>query len=182
MKPGAIKVTNEGKKWHVDCFELLEDEADNVYVGSKKIISFDIGNVDKIATNEAKMSKLYFCFKSSFSSGGDLMTEQFGSANVVPEIPMRPGTHNIGAAAEDGDDDYFLADMVGIAVGAKYAKMWAINQTNGLKFSDYSLTRKEYVYEWDKEARKDVLDHIDTHSFSILDDPSNEIIVVLLFK
>lgn len=182
MKPGAIKVTNEGKKWHVDCFELLEDEADNVYVGSKKIISFDIDNVDKIATNEAKMSKLYFYFKSSFSSGGDLMTEQFGSANVVPEIPMRPGTHNIGAAAEDGDDDYFLADMVGIAVGAKYAKMWAINQTNGLKFSDYSLTRKEYVYEWDKEARKDVLDHIDTHSFSILDDPSNEIIVVLLFK
>ena len=185
LTPDAIKVTNEGKKWHVQCFELLEDEADNVYAGSKTVMSFDIDNVDKIATNEAKMSKLYFYFKYSFISGGDLMTEQFAYANVVPEIPMMPGTHTIGALSDDDDDDdddYFLADMIGAAVGAKYAKIWAINQANGLKFSDYSLTRKDYVYEWDNEARKDVLDHIDTHSFSIHDDPENTIQVVLLFK
>ena len=175
MIPGAIDVKYEKDRISVKCPEILEDEDENVYVGTDTWLSFDIENPEDLETDQSPMKNLFFNSQFSFSSGGDLMYEESCRMNVSSVIPMKPGTLYPDAA--DEDDSGILAYL-----GGQYGKTWYVDQSSGLKFSSYTITRKDYVYEWDREARKDVLDHIDTHNFSLLDDPGNKIRIIVLFK
>ena len=170
VAPGAIKMTKEGKKTHVQCFKLNEDESGNVIVESGTAISFDIDDFDAIETNKSKIEKLYFESRFTFKSGGDLQYEENYKVNVSSDIPMKAGTLL--------PTDYALI----AGLGGKYGKTWYLNQANGLKFADCTLTRKDYIYKWDSEIRKDVLDHVDTHNFSMMSDPANEVTVIVIFK
>ena len=67
-------------------------------------------------------------------------------------------------------------------LGGNYGKTWRITQAGGLKFSNYELTRKDYEYKWDREAQQDVLDHVDTHNFTLINDPENYMQIIILFK
>ena len=175
MIPGAIDVKYEKDRISVKCPEILEDEDENVYVGTDTWLSFDIENPEDLETDQSPMKNLFFNSQFSFSSGDDLMYEESCRMNVSSVIPMKPGTLYPDAA--DEDDSRILAYL-----GGQYGKTWYVDQSSGLKFSSYTITRKDYVYEWDREARKDVLDHIDTHNFSLLDDPGNKIQIIVLFK
>ena len=175
MIPGAIDVKYEKDRISVKCPEILEDEDENVYVGTDTWLSFDIENPEDLETDQSPMKNLFFNSQFSFSSGDDLMYEESCRMNVSSVIPMKPGTLYPDAA--DEDDSRILAYL-----GGQYGKTWYVDQSSGLKFSSYTITRKDYVYEWDREARKDVLDHIDTHNFSLLDDPGNKIRIIVLFK
>ena len=42
--------------------------------------------------------------------------------------------------------------------------------------------QKDWVYKWDSKERKDVLDHIDYHQFSLTENPENKITIRVAFK
>lgn len=182
--PGSIIADYDENRITVKCLEIIEDEDENIYLGSNVGISFDIENPMNLETSsEATIKNLFFNAKFSFSSGDDLMYEEFCRMKVTSELPMKPGTlypKPDGGGDDDDDDD---SSFWFLAFGGKYAKTWGLSQAGGLKFaSDYSITRKDYIYEWDKEARKDVLDHIDTHTFTLINDPENTVQLVVFFK
>ena len=53
---------------------------------------------------------------------------------------------------------------------------------NGQNFSKFDYTQKDWVYKWDSKERKDVLDHIDYHQFTLTDNPENKITIRVAFK
>lgn len=175
MFPGAIDVKYEKERICVKCLELLEDEDENVYTGTDTWLSFDIENPEGLETDQSPIKNLYLHSHFSFSSGDLLIFEETCKMNVSSEIPMKPGTLYPDASNED--DSEILAYL-----GGKYGKVWYIDEPNGLTISSYTLTRKDYEYKWDKEAQKDVLDHVDTHNFSLINDPENNIQIIVLFK
>ena len=173
--PGAIDVKYEKERISVKCLEILEDEDENAVVGTETALSFDIENPENFETDQSPIKNLFINSHFSFSSGKKPIYEEMCKLNVSSVIPMKPGTLYPDAA--DKEDAEILAYL-----GGKFGKVWYIDQPNGLKFSSYTITRKDYVYKWDKEARDDVLDHIDTHDFSLISDSGNHIQIIVLFK
>lgn len=170
VAPGAIKMTVDGRKLHVDCLRLYEDENEDLHVGTEKVISFDIDEPDSIMTEKAKIMNLFVDATFTYHSGKKLKYEEFTKLNVSSDIPMQPGTLY-------RSDSELLAYL-----GGNYGKTWRITQAGGLKFSNYELTRKDYEYKWDREAQQDVLDHVDTHNFTLINDPENYMQIIILFK
>ena len=170
VAPGAIKMTVDGKKLHVDCLRLYEDENENIHVGTEKVISFDIDEPDSIMTEKAKIMNLFVDATFTFHSGKKLKYEEFSKLHVSSDIPMKSGTLY-------RSDSELLAYL-----GGNYGKTWRISQAEGLSFSNYELTGKDYEYKWDSEAQQDVLDHVDTHNFTLINDPENYMQIIILFK
>lgn len=170
--PNAIKVSYEGKKMHVVCHKVHKDEENNQYVvesGTK--LSFDIDDARAIESDKAKMSNLYVDGVFTFKSGDDIKFEEFYKFTLESDLPMT--TDNVG-----GGNTASLAQLF----GASSYKVWYINQPGGLKFKTYDITRKDWIYKWDREARKNVLERIDESTFTLTNNPSNEIKVIILFK
>lgn len=191
--PNAIEVKYDDNTIHVRCKELLEDDDENIYVGPRTTITFDIINSDRIETNEATIKNLFIDGYISFTFGeeNNFYFEEFSKINVSSELPMLPQTNTPESGYEDDeeydeddeyDDDDDLYDYMVNALGAKYGKTWSQTQSGGLKISSYDITRKDYDYKWDQELGTNVIDHIDTHVFTLHDNPENTIQVLVIFK
>ena len=171
MFPNAVKFTRNGKQMHVQCFTLSTDENDEVVVLPETMAAFDIDDVDAIDTNKAKIKNLYVNTSFSYSSGDDIQFMELYQFTVGSDISMTNESIN--------DLGY---GMFAEALGATKGKVWTITGANGLSLSQYSLIRKEWIYVWDRDAHKDVLDHIEEHNFTLHNNPSNMVRVVILFK
>ena len=171
---GALTATYHEDRITVKCFYISKDDDGNINVGDNMVISFDIENPADIETNQATIKNLFFDSNFTVSSGKKTDYIETANMKVASEIPMKSGT----VLPTDGKDVKYYFDEL----GGKYAKIWLINQSGGLSFSDYTLTRKDYVYEWDSAAQADVLDHIDTHNFSLINDSGNKVQVLVFFQ
>lgn len=182
MIPNSIKVTYDENSMHVQCFKVSEDEDENYIVEDGTMISFDIDDVEGMEAGKGNLKNLYFDSQFSFSSGGDMMRCDIYKFNVTSPIPilkkMVPSTDGSGGSEEGDDDDDDLANML----GARWGIFCGLEQSKGLKVSNFSFTKKEWVYKWDPDLRDDVLDHIDEHIFSLHDNPENYIQIYVLFK
>ena len=167
--PNAIKTTVSGKKMHVVCHKLHEDEeTEQIIVEQGTRISFDIDDIDKIDTDKAKISNLFVDGVFTFKSGDNISFEEYYKLNVGSVLPMIAADNSAANIAQ--------------LLGAKYAKVWYISRPNGLSITQYDITRKDWVYKWDSTLRKDVLERIDEHTFTMTNSPSDEIKVTVLFK
>ena len=117
------------------------------------------------------VKNLYLDSSFKYSSGGDIKFMELYQFTVGSDIPMSSETLS----------DLGLVNMAN-ALGATKGKVWTITGANGLSLSQYSLKRNEYIYVWDKDAHKDVLDHIEEHNFTLHNNPSNTVRVVILYK
>jgi len=203
MEPGAIETRYDGDMIHVRCKELIDDGEENVAVGPRTVITFSIMNADLIDQNDATIKNLFIdgYFSFTFGEEDNFYFEEFSKINVSSELPMLPQT--ITPDADYGGDDDFddddlddddyddddyeddddLYDLLINSLGAKYGKVWQQTQPGGLKISNCEITRKDYDYKWDKELEKQVVDHIDTHVFTLdQNNPGNSVQVTILFR
>jgi hypothetical protein len=181
--PNSIKVTYDENTMHVQCFKVSEDEDENYIVGDGTMISFDIDDVESMESGKGELKNLYLDSQFSFSSGGDMLRCDYYKFNVTSPIPIlqkvsasKGGSGGSGDGDDDGDVD--LATML----GASWGIQCQIDPSKGMTLSNFSFTKKEWIYKWDPELRDDVLDHIDEHVFSLQDNPGNILKVTVLFK
>ena len=175
MLPGWIKTTLNGNKLHVECFKAESDEDDNPYLLPGTMASFDIVDFDAINTMQAKIQNLTVDNEFGWTSGDLPIWREYYKFNVTPELPMVDENTVINKDDDEEDSDIDV-------IGAKYAKVWMITQADGLKFSNFSFTRKDWDYKWDADAGEMVVEKEDEHTFSLLDNPGNTIQVIIAFK
>lgn len=184
MIPNSIKVTYDENMMHVQCYKVSEDEYENYVVEPGTMISFSIDDVEGMVTKgQGNLKNLYFDSHFDFSSGGDMMRSDVYHFNVTSPIPIiKKMTASAGnSEKEDDEGDDGLSDLAEM-MGARWGVLFGLEQSKGLKISDFSFTKKEWVYKWDPDLRDDVFDHIDNHQFSLHNNPENYIQVVVLFK
>ncbi len=163
--PDMIKTVRNGKKLHVTCYGIADDE---VTVTSKVIASFDIDDVDAVKTKKANIQNLRVDNVFSLYSGDLPSWKDTYSFDIASDIPMTQYiTQNDAPPAVSEDDEDLLS------IDANYAGVWEIKQP---KLSNFSFTKKEWHYKMGE------LDKIDEHVFSLQNDPDNNITVSVAFK
>lgn len=182
--PNSIKVTYDENSMHVQCFKVSEDEDENYIVEDGTMISFDIDDVESMEAGKGELKNLYLDSQFSFSSGGDMLRCDYYKFNVTSPIPILQKVSALkggSSGSEEGDDDDGDIDLATM-LGASWGIQCQIDPSKGLTLSNFSFTKKEWIYKWDPELRDDVLDHIDEHVFSLQDNPGNILNVTVLFK
>ena len=160
-----INLSRDGNKLKVLCYKIKE-VADREYeVLNEKLLSFTIDDVNALHTCKAKIQNLSIDGTFSFNSGDDPEYLNIYKTDFATDIPM---TSNEGT--------YVLFP------GAKMIGTWELTPVTGQSFSKFDYTQKDWVYKWDSKERKDVLDHIDYHQFSLTENPENKITIRVAFK
>lgn len=160
-----IKLTRDGNKLKVLCYKVKEVAEKEYEVTNDKLLSFTIDDVNALHTCKAKIQNLSIDGTFAFNSGDDPEYLDIYKTDFATDIPM---TSNEGT--------YVLFP------GAKMIGTWELTPVNGQSFSKFDYTQKDWVYKWDSKERKDVLDHIDYHQFTLTDNPENKITIRVAFK
>lgn len=198
--PGAIQATYDEDMLHVNCLAVNVDENDNVTVLPETMLRFDIENIEGIYDGDTKIQNLWSDLYSEFYSGDLLMRKDEGSYSVGSDIPGVLIEHEGDSGFDDDDDfDYTsgfakgksttdseddlddLSDMAEM-IGAKCAVLYQATEADGLWISNFNMKREIMKYEWDSEAKIDVLIETTSHNFSLVNKPDNSIYVVVFFK
>lgn len=160
-----IKLTRDGNKLKVLCYKVKEVADKEYEVTNDKLLSFTIDDVNALHTCKAKIQNLSIDGTFAFNSGDDPEYLDIYKTDFATDIPM---TSNEGT--------YVLFP------GAKMIGTWELTPVNGQSFSKFDYTQKDWVYKWDSKERKDVLDRIDYHQFTLTDNPENKITIRVAFK
>lgn len=160
-----INLTRDGNKLKVLCYKVKEVADKEYEVTNDKLLSFTIDDVNALHTCKAKIQNLSIDGTFGFNSGDDPEYLDIYKTDFATDIPM---TSNEGT--------YVLFP------GAKMIGTWELTPVNGQSFSKFDYTQKDWVYKWDSKERKDVLDHIDYHQFTLTDNPENKITIRVAFK
>lgn len=160
-----IKLTRDGNKLNVFCYKVKEVAEKQYEVLNDKLLSFTIDDVNALYTCKAKIQNLSIDGTFGFNSGDDPEYLDIYKIDVAKDIPM---ISNQGT--------YVLFP------GAKMIGTWELTPANGQSFSKFDYTQRDWVYKWDSKERKDVLDHIDDHQFTLTDNPENKITIRVAFK
>ncbi len=160
-----INLTRDGNKLKVLCYKVKEIADREYEVTNDKLLSFTIDDVNALHTCKAKIQNLSIDGTFGFNSGDDPEYLDIYKTDFATDIPM---TSNEGTYVLFPD-----AKMIGT---------WELTPVNGQSFSKFDFTQKDWVYKWDSKERKDVLDHIDYHQFTLTDNPENKITIRVAFK
>lgn len=171
MMPGWIRTTQKGKDLHVECCKIESDEDDNAYLLPDIMVSFDILDYDAIDKRASKIANLKIDNQMGFSWGDMKMTEiyKLDISSQIPQIDEKT------LPADDDDDD-----EGGLSIGSDVSaiKAWSMSAGEGLKFSTFNFKRKEE----DFNLFTGELENEQTHVFSLINNPSNVLQVIIAFK
>ena len=168
--PGWISTTRKGKDLHVECYKVESDEDDNPYLLPGIMASFDILDYDAIDKRESKIANLKIDNQMVFSMFDTKITEAY-KLNVSSQVPQIDERTMPKDDDEDGDGLEIGSDITAI-------KAWSISAGGGLGFSTFNFSRKEEDYNlFSGELEKE-----QTHVFSLINSPSNNLQVIIGFK
>jgi len=170
--PGWIKTTKKGKDLHVECSRVESDDNDRPYLTPGITVSFDILNFDAIDKRESKIANLKIDNQMEFAWANKKYTEIY-KLNVSSQIPQIDETT---LPTDDEDDEDGVALINGADVSA--VKAWAMSAAEGLSFSLFDFKRKDE----DFNLFTGELEDEQTHKFSLINSPSNNLQIYVAFK
>ena len=171
--PGWIKTTKKGKDLHVECSRVESDDNDRPFLTPGVTVSFDILNFDAIDKRESKIANLKIDNQMGFEWADRKSTEIY-KLNVSSQIPQIDERTLPTDDEDDDDDGVSLSDGADISA----VKAWAMSAGEGLSFSLFDFKRKDEDYNLFTGELEDE----QTHKFSLINSPSNNLQIYIAFK